>query len=120
NIPVPTLKAYAAALRENTVVERLSIVGTRSNDPVAFSQPLGNQVEMDIASMLEQNRTLLRFGYQFTQQGPRLRGSNAMMTNNDLARVVRCDPTPDGSVTFTLSVPELERAFGKKFKSRAK
>ncbi|XP_030206334.1 tropomodulin-1 isoform X1 [Gadus morhua] len=166
NIPVPTLKAYAAALKENSVVERLSVVGTRSNDPVAYaladmlkvnttlkslnvesnfitgagvlaliealqsnttllelkidnqSQPLGNKVEMDIASMLEKNRTLLRFGYHFTQQGPRLRGSNAMMTNNDLARVVRCDPGTDGSFTLTLSVPELERALGKKFKTR--
>lgn len=36
NIPVPTLKAYAEALMKNTVVERFSIVGTRSNDPVAF------------------------------------------------------------------------------------
>lgn len=48
------------------------------------SQPLGNKVEMEIASMLEKNTTLLRFGYHFTQQGPRLRGSNAMMNNNDL------------------------------------
>lgn len=48
------------------------------------SQPLGNKVEMDIASMLEKNTTLLKFGYHFTQQGPRLRGSNAMMNNNDL------------------------------------
>lgn len=39
------------------------------------SQPLGNKVEMDIASMLEKNTTLLKFGYHFTQQGPRLRGS---------------------------------------------
>ncbi|XP_051939511.1 tropomodulin-1 isoform X1 [Hippocampus zosterae] len=164
NIPIPTLKAYAQALIENTVVERLSIVGTRSNDPVAFalaemlkvnttlkslnvesnfitgtgilalieslqynttllelkidnqSQPLGNKVEMEIASMLEKNTTLLKFGYHFTQQGPRLRGSNAMMNNNDLARVVRSES--DGSFTLTLSVPELERAFGKKFKSK--
>ncbi|CAL8333178.1 unnamed protein product [Lota lota] len=142
NIPVPTLKAYAAALKENSVVERLSIVGTRSNDPVAYaladmlkvnttlkslnvesnfitgagvlaliealqsnttllelkidnqSQPLGNKVEMDIASMLEKNRTLLRFGYHFTQQGPRLRGSNAMMTNNDLVRKRRLEGGP--------------------------
>lgn len=36
NIPIPTLKAYAEALMKNTVVERFSIVGTRSNDPVAF------------------------------------------------------------------------------------
>lgn len=36
NIPIKTLKAYADALMKNTVVERFSIVGTRSNDPVAF------------------------------------------------------------------------------------
>lgn len=48
------------------------------------SQPLGNKVEMEIANMLEKNTTLLKFGYHFTQQGPRLRGSNAMMNNNDL------------------------------------
>ncbi|XP_076585832.1 tropomodulin-1 isoform X1 [Chaetodon auriga] len=164
NIPIKTLKAYAEALMKNTVVERFSIVGTRSNDPVAFalaemlkvnttlkslnvesnfitgtgilalieslqnnatlqelkidnqSQPLGNKVEMEIASMLEKNTTLLKFGYHFTQQGPRLRGSNAMMNNNDLARVVRSES--DGSFTLTLSVPELEMAFGKKFKSK--
>lgn len=36
NIPIKTLKAYAEALTKNTVVERFSLVGTRSNDPVAF------------------------------------------------------------------------------------
>ncbi|KAI2668705.1 Tropomodulin-1 [Labeo rohita] len=166
NIPIPTLKAYAEAFKGNNVVERLSIVGTRSNDPVAFaladmlkvnttlkslnvesnfitgagilalveslknnttlqelkidnqSQPLGNKVEMEIANILEKNTTLLKFGYHFTQQGPRLRGSNAMMNNNDLARVVRSDS--DGAITFTLSVPELERAFCKKFKFTSK
>ncbi|XP_062334872.1 tropomodulin-1 isoform X2 [Osmerus eperlanus] len=159
------IKEYAEVLKENTMVERLSIVGTRSNDPVAYaladmlkvnttlkslnvesnfitgtgvlslieslqsnttllelkidnqSQPLGNKVEMDIASMLEKNTTLLKFGYHFTQQGPRLRGSNAMMSNNDLARVIRSDS--DGTFTLTLSVPELERAFGKKFKTKS-
>ncbi|MBZ3869725.1 Nuclear cap-binding protein subunit 1, partial [Sciurus carolinensis] len=180
NIPIPTLKAYAEALKENSYVKKFSIVGTRSNDPVAFalaemlkvnkvlktlnvesnfisgagilrlvealphntslvelkidnqalaemlkvnkvlktlnvesnfisgagilrlvealphntslvelkidnqSQPLGNKVEMEIVSMLEKNATLLKFGYHFTQQGPRLRASNAMMNNNDL------------------------------------
>eukprot|EP00069_Balaena_mysticetus_P010536 bmy_20756T0 len=134
NIPIPTLKVYAEALKENSYVKKFSIVGTRSNDPVAFalaemlkvnkvlktlnvesnfisgagilrlvealpyntslvelkidnqSQPLGNKVEMEIVSMLEKNATLLRFGYHFTQQGPRLRASNAMMNNNDLVR----------------------------------
>ncbi|XP_062334873.1 tropomodulin-1 isoform X3 [Osmerus eperlanus] len=142
NIPVRTLKEYAEVLKENTMVERLSIVGTRSNDPVAYaladmlkvnttlkslnvesnfitgtgvlslieslqsnttllelkidnqSQPLGNKVEMDIASMLEKNTTLLKFGYHFTQQGPRLRGSNAMMSNNDLVRKRRLEGGP--------------------------
>uniref|UniRef100_A0A3Q3CS04 Tropomodulin 1 n=2 Tax=Haplochromini TaxID=319058 RepID=A0A3Q3CS04_HAPBU len=140
NIPIPTLKAYAEALMKNTVVERFSIVGTRSNDPVALaemlkvntmlkslnvesnfitgtgilalieslqnnttllelkidnqSQPLGNKVEMEIANMLEKNTTLLKFGYHFTQQGPRLRGSNAMMNNNDLVRKRRLEGGP--------------------------
>ena len=35
NIPIPTLKAYAEALKENAYVKKFSIVGTRSNDPVA-------------------------------------------------------------------------------------
>ncbi|KAE8632188.1 hypothetical protein XENTR_v10001468 [Xenopus tropicalis] len=139
NIPILTLKDYAEAMKTNTHVQKLSIVGTRSNDPVAYaladmlkvnstlkslnvesnfisgsgilsiieslqyntslvelkidnqSQPLGNKAEMDIASMLEKNSTLLKFGYHFTQQGPRLRASNAMMNNNDLARMHRTD-----------------------------
>ncbi|XP_067409435.1 tropomodulin-1 isoform X2 [Emydura macquarii macquarii] len=139
NIPIPTLKAYAEAMKSNSYVKKLSIVGTRSNDPVAYalaemlkangvlkslnvesnfisgsgilalvealqhntslielkidnqSQPLGNKVEMEIANMLEKNTTLLKFGYHFTQQGPRLRASNAMMNNNDLARIRRSD-----------------------------
>ncbi|KAL8202860.1 UNVERIFIED_CONTAM: Tropomodulin-1 [Gekko kuhli] len=138
DIPIPTLKAYAEALKSNTYVKKFSIVGTRSNDPVAYalaemlkvntvlkslnvesnfisgsgilaliealqnnktlielkidnqSQLLGNKVEMEIASMLEKNTSLLKFGYHFTQQGPRLRASNAMMNNNDLARIQRC------------------------------
>ncbi|NXM40987.1 TMOD1 protein, partial [Gymnorhina tibicen] len=134
NIPIPTLKAFAEALKNNVYVKKFSIVGTRSNDPVAFalaemlkvnntlkslnvesnfisgsgilaivealegntslvelridnqSQPLGNKVEMEIANILEKNTSLLKFGYHFTQQGPRLRASNAMMNNNDLVR----------------------------------
>ncbi|KAM4053815.1 tropomodulin-1 isoform 1-T1 [Anomaloglossus baeobatrachus] len=139
NIPILILKDYAEAMKNNSYVKKFSIVGTRSNDPVAFafadmlkvntalkslnvesnfisgtgilalveslqqntslvelkidnqSQPLGNKVEMEIASMLEKNSTLLKFGYHFTQQGPRLRASTAMMNNNDLARIHRSD-----------------------------
>jgi hypothetical protein len=43
---------------------------------------------MEIVNMLEKNTTLLKFGYHFTQQGPRLRASNAMMSNNDLGECV--------------------------------
>ncbi|KAI4873385.1 hypothetical protein NFI96_006608 [Prochilodus magdalenae] len=102
--------ALVAALQHNTILQELKIDNQ--------SQPLGNKVEMEIASMLEKNSTLLKFGYHFTQQGPRLRCSNAMMNNNDLVRVVRTDS--DGAITFTLSVPELERAFCKKFQFSSK
>ncbi|XP_062372763.1 tropomodulin-1 isoform X1 [Sardina pilchardus] len=102
------IMALVVSLQSNSTLQELKIDNQ--------SQPLGNKVEMEIASMLEKNTTLLKFGYHFTQQGPRLRGSNAMMNNNDLARVIRSDS--DGSFTLTLSVPELERAFGKKFKAK--
>ncbi|XP_051785878.1 tropomodulin-1 isoform X2 [Erpetoichthys calabaricus] len=156
NIPVPTLKAYAEALKSNSHVQKFSIVGTRSNDPVAFaladmlkvnktlkslnvesnfitgagilaivealqfnmsllelkidnqSQQLGNKVEMEIASMLEKNSTLLKFGYHFTQQGPRLRSANAMMNNNDLARMTRSD-----GPWSSLSALDLEHVLAK-------
>ncbi|XP_039614045.1 tropomodulin-1 isoform X2 [Polypterus senegalus] len=156
NIPVPTLKAYAEALKSNSHMQKFSIVGTRSNDPVAFaladmlkvnktlkslnvesnfitgagilamvealqfntsllelkidnqSQQLGNKVEMEIASMLEKNSTLLKFGYHFTQQGPRLRSANAMMNNNDLARMTRSD-----GPWSSLSALDLEHVLAK-------
>lgn len=69
----------------------------------AQSQPLGNKVEMEIANMLEKNSTLLKFGYHFTQQGPRLRGSNAMMSNNDLGGPHTHSHTPSHSGTHTHS-----------------
>ena len=49
-------------------------------------QPLGNKVEMEIVSMLGKNIMLLKFGYRFTQRGPWLRASSAMMNNYDLVR----------------------------------
>ncbi|POI22423.1 hypothetical protein CIB84_013829, partial [Bambusicola thoracicus] len=152
NIPVPTLKACAEALKTNTYVKKFSIVGTRSNDPVAFalaemlkvnntlkslnvesnfisgsgilalvealqsntslielridnqSQPLGNNVEMEIANMLEKNTTLLKFGYHFTQQGPRLRASNAMMNNNDLGGTASTCQFPNASGPVMVAV----------------
>ncbi|OXB81752.1 UNVERIFIED_CONTAM: hypothetical protein H355_010313 [Colinus virginianus] len=44
NIPIPTLKACAEALKTNTYVKKFSIVGTRSNDPVAFVSRMSHHV----------------------------------------------------------------------------
>lgn len=46
--------------------------------------------------MLEKNATLLKFGYHFTQQGPRMRASNAMMNNNDLGECCWATCPPAG------------------------
>lgn len=48
-------------------------------------QKLGDSVEMEIASMLENNSSILRFGYHFTQQGPRARAAMAVTRNNDMS-----------------------------------
>lgn len=39
DIPVPTLKAICEAMKTNTHVKKLSLVATRSNDPVANVSP---------------------------------------------------------------------------------
>ncbi|XP_054035082.1 tropomodulin-4 isoform X1 [Dryobates pubescens] len=134
DIPVATLKAICEAMKANTHVRKLSLVATRSNDPVAAAvaemlmenktleslniesnfitsagmlsiiramhhnrsltelkvdnqcQRLGDSVEMEMASMLEQCPSVVRFGYHFTQQGPRARASIAITNNNELRR----------------------------------
>lgn len=47
-------------------------------------QQLGTTTEMEIAKMLEKNNCIVKFGYQFTQQGPRARAAAAITKNNDL------------------------------------
>lgn len=42
---------------------------------------------MEIAQMLEENSRILKFGYQFTKQGPRTRVAAAITKNNDLGNV---------------------------------
>ncbi|KAK2543483.1 Tmod4 [Columba livia] len=122
------------AMKTNTHVKKLSLVATRSNDPVANAvaemltenktlqslniesnfitsagmmsilkamqhnstlcelrvdnqcQRLGDTVEMEMAAMLEQCPSLVRFGYHFTQQGPRARAAIAITNNNELRR----------------------------------
>lgn len=59
------------------------------NNMVLYSsvqrQKLGDSVEMEIASMLENNSSILKFGYHFTQQGPRARAAMAITRNNDMS-----------------------------------
>lgn len=50
-------------------------------------QQLGTAVEMEIAKMLEENSKILKFGYQFTKQGPRTRVAAAITKNNDLGKI---------------------------------
>ncbi|XP_075593221.1 tropomodulin-4 isoform X2 [Balearica regulorum gibbericeps] len=134
DIPIATLKAICEAMKTNTHVKKLSLVATRSNDPVASAvaemlmenktlqslniesnfitsagmmsiikamyqnttlselkvdnqcQRLGDTVEMEMATMLEQCHSVVRFGYHFTQQGPRARAAIAITNNNELRR----------------------------------
>ncbi|XP_025902422.1 tropomodulin-4 [Nothoprocta perdicaria] len=134
DIPISTLKDICEAMKTNTHVRKLSLVATRSNDPVATAvaemlmenktlqslniesnfitsagmmsiikamyknstlselkvdnqcQRLGDTVEMEMATMLEQCPSVLRFGYHFTQQGPRARAASAITRNNELRR----------------------------------
>nr|XP_009666520.1 PREDICTED: tropomodulin-4 [Struthio camelus australis] len=134
DIPISTLKAICEAMKTNTHVKKLSLVATRSNDPVASAvaemlmenktlqslniesnfitsagmmsiikamyhnstlrelkvdnqcQRLGDTVEMEMATMLEQCPSVIRFGYHFTQQGPRARAASAITKNNELRR----------------------------------
>ncbi|XP_053573452.1 tropomodulin-3 isoform X2 [Bombina bombina] len=75
--------ALTEALKENETLQEIKIDNQR--------QQLGTGVEMEIAQLLEENTSILKFGYQFTQQGPRTRAANAITKNNDLVRKRRVE-----------------------------
>lgn len=75
--------ALVEALKENDTVTEIKIDNQR--------QQLGTAVEMEIAQMLEENSRILKFGYQFTKQGPRTRVAAAITKNNDLVRKRRVE-----------------------------
>lgn len=77
------VQALVDALRDNETLTELKIDNQR--------QQLGTAVELEIAKMLEENTNILKFGYQFTQQGPRTRAANAITKNNDLVRKRRVE-----------------------------
>ncbi|KAG7483411.1 tropomodulin-3 [Solea senegalensis] len=72
------VQALVSALRDNEALTEIKIDNQR--------QQLGTTVEMEIAKMLEENKSIVKFGYHFTQQGPRSRAAAAITKNNDLVR----------------------------------
>ncbi|XP_062280587.1 tropomodulin-2 isoform X2 [Scomber scombrus] len=72
------VQALVDALRDNDTLTEIKIDNQR--------QQLGTTVEMEIAKMLEDNNNIVKFGYHFTQQGPRSRAAAAITKNNDLVR----------------------------------
>ncbi|XP_076851459.1 tropomodulin-2 [Brachyhypopomus gauderio] len=77
------VQALVEALRDNDVLAEIKIDNQR--------QQLGTTVEMEIAKMLETNSSIVKFGYHFTQQGPRARAAAAITKNNDLVRRKRLE-----------------------------
>ena len=70
------LMAVLKAVRENATLTELRVDNQR--------QWPGDAVEMEMATVLEQCPSIVRFGYHFTQQGPRARAAHAMTRNNEL------------------------------------
>ncbi|KAF7662510.1 hypothetical protein LDENG_00234220 [Lucifuga dentata] len=78
------MMAIIKAMANNATLVELKIDNQR--------QKLGDSVEMEIASMLENNSSILnilKFGYHFTQQGPCARAAMAITRNNDMLRQQR-------------------------------
>ncbi|XP_061116259.1 tropomodulin-4-like [Conger conger] len=75
------MKAIVRALAANTTLTEIKIGNQR--------QQLGDSVEMEIASMLENNPAIVRIGYHFSQQGPRARATMAITRNTDILRQQR-------------------------------
>ncbi|GAB0194108.1 tropomodulin-3 [Grus japonensis] len=75
--------ALVDALKDNETLTEIKIDNQR--------QQLGTVAEVEIAKMLEENTKILKFGYHFTQQGPRARAAAAITKNNDLVRKRRVE-----------------------------
>ncbi|KAM4600667.1 tropomodulin-4 isoform 1-T4 [Polymixia lowei] len=75
------MMAIVKAMASNATLVEMKIDNQR--------QKLGDSVEMEIATMLENNSSILKFGYHFTQQGPRARAAMAITRNNDMIRQQR-------------------------------
>ena len=54
--------------------------------------------------MLEQSTSIIKFGYHFTQQGPRARAGAAITKNNDLGKSTSLRASPVCAVEPEVSV----------------
>ncbi|XP_023669868.1 tropomodulin-2 isoform X1 [Paramormyrops kingsleyae] len=77
------IQALVDTLQDNDTLTEIKIDNQR--------QQLGTKAEMEIAKMLESNNSIVKFGYHFTQQGPRARAAAAITKNNDLVRRKRVE-----------------------------
>lgn len=77
-------------------------------------QQLGTTIEMEIAKMLEENNSIVKFGYHFTQQGPRSRAAAAITKNNDLGmmhthayphNLIKLEKVAANHITFHMASP---------------
>ncbi|KAJ7409485.1 Tropomodulin-2 [Willisornis vidua] len=95
--------ALIEALKKNESLTEIKIDNQR--------QQLGTAVEMEIAKMLEENPRILKFGYQFTKQGPRTRVAAAITKNNDLddTKLSGVVDTPEEWAIFQRDVDKLEK-----------
>ncbi|TRZ01971.1 hypothetical protein DNTS_024149 [Danionella cerebrum] len=80
------VQSLVESLRDNDTLSEIKIDNQR--------QQLGTSAEMEIAKMLEQNTSIIKFGYHFTQQGPRSRAAAAITKNNDLGWICAVCQTP--------------------------
>lgn len=90
-------KGFSLQFEHSTEISALIFCVLRTNILFSFGdispchqqrQQLGTAVEMEIAKMLEENSKILKFGYQFTKQGPRTRVAAAITKNNDLGKML--------------------------------
>ncbi|CAK8684211.1 unnamed protein product [Clavelina lepadiformis] len=87
-----------AALRRNTSLTELRIDNQR--------HIFGAKVEHEFSKILRDNRTLLKFGYQFANPGPRMASSNCLTRNVDDVRKKR---VAEQRTRMQASRPQLRR-----------
>ncbi|XP_039265327.2 uncharacterized protein LOC120340983 isoform X2 [Styela clava] len=74
-------RRVVSALRKNNSLTELSIDNQR--------HIFGAKVEMEMSKLLRENTSLLKFGYQFANPGPRMATSTILTKNIDLVRKKR-------------------------------